>query len=388
MRYACKAPTGDTGAWHAAQQQLQHHRTNGAKEVKRILFVGNSHTYQPKELGGLPSVVAKIATAVSATELSCESVVKGGADLVDLWEDFQAAVLKQCDSKGSAHWDAVVLQVGRGVDQHSQFPVLQALEKCYAPLLVQTHGQIPVVLYQTWSGPRPGVDEAELLALGVETSRVALQAGGVCDVRLALAGHAFLAIRDAVGARDPLYSALWKDDSGHASALAGVLVGAVVLHSLGYVPGSPSRPLSQILEALLPHAWRTASPGFASGDVAADMGQRTWGEAARGAPAELMKTLAAMEQDQPLSKYPPGLRTEKRALGFVVGETLANAVAVAVAATSPCRVAAEHALASAAAEHGAGCNTIEPTSEAAAALSESALVKETAPARTRRWRAK
>merc|ERR1719401_3084739 len=123
-----------------------------------------------------------------------------------------------------------------------------------------------------------------------------------------------------------IYAALWKDDMGHGSALAGALVGALMVQILDLTAAS-RRPLERILYSLLPNAWRTASPGFA-GELGFE--QRLWGEGARGAPAELME-LAGAEEDRPLSKYPPGLRTERRSLGVALGEAL---VAAAMYASS------------------------------------------------------
>ena len=50
--------------------------------------MGNSHTYQPKELGGVPGAFSRLAASYRHS-VSCESVTQGGADLTELWEEFQ-----------------------------------------------------------------------------------------------------------------------------------------------------------------------------------------------------------------------------------------------------------------------------------------------------------
>lgn len=294
------------------------------KVSRRIVFVGNSHTYQPKELGGIPGVVTRMALAVNGTSCVCESVVKGGADLVDLWEDFENMMQRT----SSTQWDIVVLQIGRLADPQARFAIVQVLEHRYGPLIRQLHPDCGVLLYQTWSEPWPGVHEEELLMHAAADCQSSLLSAGLIDVRVARAAHAFLAVRDCVDARNLLYPALWKDDMGHGSALAGVLVALVMLLAIGLAT-SPRRALGRIIEAdaILPAAWRTASPGFAG---KAQVGQKGWRAGSPGAPAELME-LAGVEDDHPLSKYPPGLRTEKRALQADFGDVLVAAATAAAA---------------------------------------------------------
>lgn len=292
---------------------------------RKILFVGNSHTYQPKELGGVPNAVARLAAAMSGAELSVESVTKGGADLLDLWEDFSATTH---GSSSSSAWDTFVLQVGYGADKSKEFAVVEALKHRYAPLLLELQPSCTVLLYQTWSGPRPSSAEGDLLAESLEEYRAALLLAGIRDVRVARAGHAFLAVQEASARlNERIYPALWKDDMGHGSALAGVLVAAIMVLSLGLgaTLEGRQRPLGKILEAMLPNAWRTASPGFA-GDV--NVAQKGWRDECRGAPAAVMELL--QEEDLPLNRYPPGMRTERRDLGFDFGDVLAAVAAEAV----------------------------------------------------------
>ncbi|CAE7380863.1 hypothetical protein AK812_SmicGene15760 [Symbiodinium microadriaticum] len=154
-------------------------------------------------------------------------------------------------------------------------------------------------------------------------------------------GHAFLHVRAARAENDRIYPALWKDDMGHGSALAGALAAAVLVRALGLDDG---RPLGRILEAMLPSAWRTASPGFAG---QAEFGQKGWRDEGKGTTAEVMQLLGNTEEDLPLSKYPPGMRTEKRDLGFAFGDILASAACKAVDActvdASAARTAAGYA---------------------------------------------
>lgn len=174
----------------------------------------------------------------------------------------------------------------------------------------------------------------KVLDESLEEYRAALLVAGIREVLVARVGHAFLAVREASATlNERIYPALWKDDMGHGSALAGALVAAVMVLSLGL--GSPSsegrqRPLGRILEAMLPNAWRTASPGFA-GEV--KVGQKGWRDECKGAPAELMELL--QEEDLPLQRYPPGMRTERRDLGVDFGDVLAAAAAEVVGPSEP-----------------------------------------------------
>lgn len=299
--------------------------TPGERSPRRLLFVGNSHTYQPKELGGLPGAVGRFVSSTCGTELEVDSVVKGGAFLDELWEDFKS---KLRDRAGVPRWDTFVLQVGQAPDPQAEQATNAVLKECYAPILRELQPPCTVLLYQTWSGPQPATGEAERLAETSSSHRTALLDAGLCDVRIAPVGHAFLALQEASFSSRRIYQALWKDDSGHASALAGALAAAVVALSLDLLPpdvqGKQQRPLGRILEAMLPSAWRTASPGFAG---EADFGQKLWGahQATKSAPGEVMSLLANTEEDLPLNRYPPGLRTEKRDLGSAFGDCLAAA---------------------------------------------------------------
>ncbi|CAK0897871.1 unnamed protein product [Prorocentrum cordatum] len=185
--------------------------------------------------------------------------------------------MRRTAASGEDPWDAVVLQVGRGADSESRFAEAEVLRCRYAPLILDTHPRSQVVLYQTWSEPYPGPSEAALMAESLAEYQGALREGGLQTVCCVRAGLAFLGV-----ARDPhadrrVYPALFKDDSGHGSALAGALVAAAVALPLGLAGPlggpSPCRSLGRILEAMLPSAWRTASAGFA-GD--AEFGQKLW----------------------------------------------------------------------------------------------------------------
>ncbi|CAE7570709.1 unnamed protein product [Symbiodinium natans] len=199
----------------------------------------------------------------------------------------------------------------------------EVLRHRYAALLKEL-GASQVVLYQTWSGPWPEDNEAEQLNRSMEEYAAALLSAGVQAVVPARVGHAFLHVRAARAENDRIYPALWKDDMGHGSALAGALAAAVLVRTLGLDEG---RPLGRILEAMLPAAWRTASPGFAG---QAEFGQKGWRDESKGTTAEVMHLLSNTEEDLPLSKYPPGMRTEKRDLGFAFGDILAAAALKAV----------------------------------------------------------
>ncbi|CAK9093168.1 unnamed protein product [Durusdinium trenchii] len=270
-----------------------------------LVFVGNSHTYQPKELGGVPGAFARLAASCGHS-VSAESVTQGGANLSDLWEEFESYMQRR-GTEGVA-FDTVVLQVGKG-SAEERFIIGEVLRHRYCPLLLSLASNPQVVLYQTWSTAWPEPTEGEELTATLEEYRSVMLAAGMTEVVLARAGHAFLHLK----ADNRIYPALWKDDMGHGSALAGVLVAAVLALALKLTKGER---LGRILEALLPSAWRTASPGFAG---AAEFGQKAWREDGKGAPAAVMNLLNDPEEDLPISKYPPGMRTERRDLPFEFG---------------------------------------------------------------------
>ncbi|CAE7506773.1 unnamed protein product [Symbiodinium sp. CCMP2456] len=270
---------------------------------------------------------------------STDSVTQGGADLLDLWEEFNSFVTSR-RKNGAASWDVVVLQVGKGTEESQRFALTEVLRHNYAALLKEISVS-NVILYQTWSGPWPEENEVEQLNKSLEEYTAALLSAGLAAVTPARVGHAFLHVRAARAENDRIYPALWKDDMGHGSALAGALAAAVLVRALGLDDG---RPLGRILEAMLPSAWRTASPGFAG---QAEFGQKGWRDEGKGTTAEVMQLLGNTEEDLPLSKYPPGMRTEKRDLGFAFGDILASAASKAVDActvdASAARTAAGYA---------------------------------------------
>lgn len=294
---------------------------------QRILFVGNSQTYQPKELGGLPGAVSRLASGALGFEAQCDAVTQGGADLLDLWEAVEARVRRSAE-EGEPAWDVVVLQAGRGGTVEARFATEQALEHRYGPLLIRQQHTCRFVLYQNWADP--GADPRQPdSSKAMRAYRSALFAAGVADVRIAWVGEAFQQLREDEAVDRHLYPALFKDDMGHPSAFAGLLMAAVVAPCLApdEAPSS-SRPLGPVLEAMLPAAWRTASPGYAG---AAEFGQKGWLDGRRTLPAGLVE-----EDDEelgPLAGRPPGTRTERRDLGFAFGDVI---VAVAASAARAC----------------------------------------------------
>jgi len=354
---------GSSGSSTTAAQQP-------GRRCRRLLFVGNSLTYQPKELGGLPGAVARIAAAAVGEDWHCESVTEGGADLLDLWEDFETRLLR---GNGEV-WDVIVLQVGQGsLEEESRFAMVEVLSHRYGPLLRERQPNCQVVLYQTWADPGQLPGEAALLHQAVEVYRASLlAAGGPGEVLIARVGEAFRLVREGTQLGVPVdggrwYPALFKDDSGHPSAFAGLLIAAVVvLVSVGVdeVCSHLPRPLGQILSAILPASWRTASTGYA-GEV--ELGQRGWLDGKRTLPAGL--THDADEDLGALAKYPPGMRTEKLALGPGACDALAAAATLASRTDAP-----------GASDHSAQAHATRSDAAAALALAP-------APA-LRRWRAR
>lgn len=201
-----------------------------ARPQRRLLFVGNSLTYQPKELGGLPGAVARIASGLLGEDWECEAVTQGGADLLELWEEFEARLLRSV-SCGET-FDTVVLQVGRcSLDPGSRFASTEALGQRYGPLLRQCCPRCQVVLYQTWAEPGDAHVEDALRDGVLEGYRASLVSDADVDLALqvliASVGKAFRLVQERADLGVPdldasrLYPALFKDDSGHPSALAG-----------------------------------------------------------------------------------------------------------------------------------------------------------------------
>lgn len=308
---------------------------------QRVLFVGNSQTYQPKELGGLPGAVSRLASGALGFQVQCDAVTQGGADLLDVWEAVEARV-RGAVAEGERTWDVVVLQAGRGGTVEARFMMEQALEHRYGPLLIGQQSTCRVVLYQNWADPGVDPRQEESFA-AMRAYRSALIASGVADVRIAWVGEAFQQLREDTAVDRHLYPALFKDDMGHPSAFAGLLMAAVVAPCLAPNDAPPScRPLGPVLEAMLPAAWRTASLGYAG---VAEFGQKGWLDGRRTLPAGLVE-----EDDEdlgPLAGRPPGTRTERRDLGLAPGDAIA-AVAVLVARTCDSGVAARPEMAKAA----------------------------------------
>ncbi|OLQ01505.1 hypothetical protein AK812_SmicGene15759 [Symbiodinium microadriaticum] len=173
----------ENGRWRAAGEG------RAEKAARGMLFVGNSHTYQPKELGGLPGAVGRLTAALGA-QVSTDSVTQGGADLLDLWEEFNSFVTSR-RKDGAASWDVVVLQVGKGTEESQRFALTdhlaipQQLVARGLPLNVPDGGR---------SGPWPEENEVEQLNKSMEEYTAALLSAG-----LAAAPTGFLPGSSVVG---------------------------------------------------------------------------------------------------------------------------------------------------------------------------------------------
>lgn len=315
--------------------------------------------------------MARVAAGALKEDWHCESITRGGADLVELWGDFEARLSggtsgtreeDHGDSNGQEErWDVVVLQVGSGsAQENAHFDTTEeVLKHRYGPLLSERQPGCLVLLYQTWAEPRdPAISHGEPRARSIEAYRAALAAR--LPVRVAWAGKAFSLLREGAAERlgvavdGSLYPALFKDDSGHPSPLAGVLVAAIVVLSLrsseddeedaalgrtasrmaAAVPATLGQGLlSQVLASILPQSWRTASSGYAA---EAAFGQRLWLEGKRTLPPGLLDEAAEEESSSVAARYPAGLRTEKRSLGPAPCDALV-AAAIAVSA-GECRI--------------------------------------------------
>lgn len=267
-------------------------------------------TYQPKELGGVPQVVQRVSRCQGLL-LRCESVTRGGADLLELWEEVEAKLQSET-------YAVVVLQLSSCycTTPETVFAIEQALTQCYGPALLAQRAE--VVLYQSLAEPMaaPSVDHMHAL----DTFRAALGALGL-DVRVARAADAARLVREDQRAHPAVFPALFKDDMGHPSAFAGLLMGASIALCLS--PAEPQR-LERALEAMLPAFWRTASCSYAGGTSS-----KLWND--RGFMGDFVEE---DEDERALAKYPPGTRTERKDLGVAPCEALVRA-AVATSQADP-----------------------------------------------------
>jgi hypothetical protein len=307
----------------------------GQLAAKRVLFVGNSMTYQPKEiksaasrdLMGLPAVVEKVCRGALGQELICESLTKGGASLMELQEDFQKKIGR------SEVLDVAVLQAGCGVVGEGD-----VLRYIYGPLLYRHNPKCRVILYDLTLFPGKDLVQADVdvAARTMDSYREALLQAGISDVCVANVGLAWRAVREDASADRQIFPALFKDDMQHPSALGGLLNGSMI--ALSMLQAAPERSLTQVLEAILPAFWRTGSVEFRrSLGVEPGFGVKMWSDSKQHLTSGLIED-DDDEDARQLSKYPPGTRTEKRDLGVGPCDAIATA---ALATANSGRPAAE-----------------------------------------------
>lgn len=216
----------------------------------RVLWVGNSYTYLPTALGGIPGTVSLLAELEAEPDiLEHATVVQGGVSLVELAARFEEAA--RAEPPGG--FDAVVLQEqsltpAGGVWGPHPRPYAareaseEALRRCYAPVLrdlQQQHGT-RVLLYQTWGRPakmhgQPEVlgdfeDMSRRLAEGYEHYARALAEEGVVAPETVACGEAYVRLGRSASA--PLLPSLYADAIGHPTPLAALLVAAVFARAL------------------------------------------------------------------------------------------------------------------------------------------------------------
>mmetsp|Transcript_76989 Transcript_76989/g.214014 ORF Transcript_76989/g.214014 Transcript_76989/m.214014 type:complete len:269 (-) Transcript_76989:31-837(-) len=229
----------------------------------RVLWVGNSYTYYPEAIGGVPGALRLLAAAGGAEEAEHVQLVRGGASLVSLAADFERCLeVAASAASGRQAFDVVVLQdqsltpaggaVGRGAPGEAREESLAALRQRYAPLL---HGgqeagcpEIGVVLYQTWGRPASMHKQPEVVGDFEEMSRrtadgyqlygEVLAASGVANIEVARVGDAYMQLVAEPGdAR--LFHGLFQDAIGHPTPAAALLIACVFARTLARLRWRP-----------------------------------------------------------------------------------------------------------------------------------------------------
>ena len=195
-----------------------------------VLFVGNSYIYVNK----LPSVVAELDAATPGVTLEIDSVVKGGATLLDQWTTTGA---REAIESGS--FDTVVLQ-GQSVEPITQPAVFQE----YAALLgqaVRDAGGHPV-WYATWARRAGDPFYTSGLVATPEEMTAALDAGYVqASGAIEPVAHAGRAWQEALTASPDLV--LHDADGSHPSPAGTLLTAFVMFRAItGMNPEIPDPP--------------------------------------------------------------------------------------------------------------------------------------------------
>lgn len=184
--------------------------------ARKVLFVGNSHTYT----NDLPGMLDSLARMSGNAVLRAEAIAFGGYSLEDHWArgDARRALERE-------RWDFVALQQGSSALPESQVHLATWTMK-FAPIIRNAGAE--AVLYQIWPSATRRMDAANALA----SYRAAAHS---VNAILAPAGDAFTVALDA----DPAIG-LYAADGLHAS-VRGTYLTALTL--LARIDGSDPRRL-------------------------------------------------------------------------------------------------------------------------------------------------
>lgn len=224
--------------------------------VVKILWVGNSFTFFPVKLGGIPGILNMLARVGGTDCFDVTPVLKGGATLHDLADEFERS-----SQMLSSPIDVVVLQdqstvpagylcEKAGLDPDGKIKCVSALKERFAPILkrMQEHGT-HVLLYQTWGRDAdmhkvPDVlgnfeEMSKKLAEGYQSYAEALRAEGV-QVDIVRVGDAYVKVSNKYSGKT-IWRKLCADDNAHPTLLAGFLIASVFAVALGNLMKDASR---------------------------------------------------------------------------------------------------------------------------------------------------
>lgn len=150
---------------------------DSAAPTVRVLFVGNSYTYQ----NDLPGWVERLAESAGGTIVDAESRTAGGARLQDHW-----ATAETMATVGDGTWDFVVLQ-GQSVEplaapssffEYAGLLAAQASDAGATPAFFETWARAPgdALYAEAWSGGSP---TAMQQGLREAYGQAAVSSGGV-----------------------------------------------------------------------------------------------------------------------------------------------------------------------------------------------------------------
>lgn len=196
-----------------------------APEPARILFIGNSLTYQ----NDLPGMVSMLARSVGR-KLVCESISLPDYGLEEHWKSGDAG-----EAIARGKWDIVVLQQGPSAEPASRRLLVDYTKRFDAEI---KKAGARTALYMVWPSRQRRGDFAAVS----QSYRAAADAVGATLVPVGDAWRAAWAIDSKL----PLYAA----DNLHPSGVGSYLAALVVYRHL---LGGPA-PATPVLGGALPHA--------------------------------------------------------------------------------------------------------------------------------------